>query len=120
MILMLITPSLAVAENYLCITEQTTGFSKINGKYEQTHFKSGKKYIVSTEKKTVFEFGQDKPILTGCRVIISSLDCAGTLFEFAMHTKYLRFMIYNITYGYVWDLLVDETPHIAIGTCSKF
>ena len=118
LILILIVPTWAVADNYLCITEKATGFAKQNGKFDIANFSGGQKYIVNTEDATVSAFGEGI-IAKKCIVEKKYVGCSRENIEFNMHRDKLNFMLYAITYGYVWEGL-DDTPHIAIGTCSKF
>ena len=54
--LCVILPSWGWAENYLCIADETTGFAKRDGRYQQTDFTLNK-YVVNSETKTVNIFG---------------------------------------------------------------
>ena len=118
-IIMLIAPSFAWAENYLCITDQATGFSAEDGTHKITQFKSGEKFIFNTENATLSQFGSESPIISDCDVREKLVYCSSLIVNFNMHRENLRFMFFLKAYGYVWEK-DDETPYIAIGTCSKF
>ena len=51
-VLCVILPSWAWADNSLCIADETTGFAKRDGRYQQTDF-TPNKYVVNSETKTM-------------------------------------------------------------------
>ena len=118
LILILIAPTWAVADNYLCITDKATGFAKQNGKFDIANFSSGQKYIINTKDATLSAFGEGT-IAKKCIVRINHVSCGNETVDFNMHRDKLNFMHFHKTYGYVWEGL-DDTPLIAIGTFSKF
>ena len=118
LILTLIAPNWAVADNYLCISEKATGFAKQNGKFDVANIASGDKFTFSTEKAELSAFGVGT-LAKKCIVEKKYVACMRENVEFTMNRKNLKFMVYNKSYGYVHENL-DDTPHIAIGTCSKF
>jgi hypothetical protein len=118
LILILLAPSFSWAENYLCITDKSTGFiKKETGDYEITKF-AEEKYIISTEDKTLSLFGE-KVLNRDCSINSERVACHSKQTDFNMHRDNLLFMVYHKTYGYVWGN-VNDTPNIAIGTCSEF
>ena len=119
LIFLLIAPSFVTAENYLCITDAATGFSPDNGTYVLTNFTPGDKYLMSTKDKTLRAFGNKNVIHRDCDESSLAVLCSSLSVDFNMHKDKLRFIIYAKSYGYVWEN-TDGTPHIAIGTCSKF
>ena len=116
-VLCVILPSWGWADNYLCIADETTGFAKRDGRYQQTNFTLNK-YVVNSEKKTVNIFGVEG-VFTGCVTDHKRVYCANSNIDFLMHRKKLKFMVYHKSFSYVWDD-IEDSPHIAIGTCSKF
>jgi len=114
----LIAPNWAVADNYLCISEKATGFAKQNGKFDVANIASGDKYIINTENASLTLFGLGT-LSKKCVVEKKYVACIRENVEFTMNRKNLKFMVYSKSYGYVHESL-DDTPHIAIGTCSKF
>ena len=118
LILILIAPTWAVGDNYLCITDKATGFAKKNGKFDIANISSGQKYIFNTEDATLSLFGEGT-LARKCIVEKKYALCSNEIVEFNMHRNKLKFMVYQISYGYVWET-TDDTPQIAIGTCSKF
>ena len=59
-------PYWAVAENYLCISDEATGFVKRGGRYQQTNFISDK-YIVNAENRIVRIFWRRSHLCEGSR-----------------------------------------------------
>ncbi|MDA9317684.1 hypothetical protein N9Q42_00755 [bacterium] len=114
--LLLIAPSFSWAENYLCIPDQATGFSKQDGKYEISEF-AANKIIVTTETKTLTAFGGGV-LDRNCDITSVKVSCSSTSVDFNMHRDNLRFMMYLKSYGYVWG--TSDNTYISIGTCSEF
>ena len=120
LILVLMTPSWAWAENYLCLPTKITGFHFVNDKWETGVMDTGDlKYIVSIDNKSVSEFGEAEPIHTDCGMVSDIMLCTKGFGEFNMGIETLRYMR---TLPYVDYLLgaTGGTPNIEIGTCSKF
>jgi hypothetical protein len=122
LILILIAPTWAAADNYLCISDKTVGFTKRDdgkgGFWDEGSFSSGTKFTFSTEKAELSAFGVGT-IIGNCDVTRRSIFCQNQTVNFNLNRKNLKFMLVKSTYGYVWDG-EDDTPHMAIGTCSKF
>ena len=118
LILILLAPSFSWAENYLCVTDKSTGFiKKETGDYEITKF-AGTNFTISTKNKTLSVVGEGV-IHSDCYINSEAVSCESKFVDFNMHRDELRFMLYSKSYAYVWGTGVD-TPQIAIGTCSVF
>lgn len=119
--LILIMPSFAWAENYLCISDKATGFKFKDGTWQTTGFKSGDKYIVSTEDLTVTEFGEESPIHIKCKSSREIFFCDHNFGIFHMNPKNFRYMLTWPIGAYVYPNEDNSgTPYLEIGTCSKF
>ena len=118
LIMCLLLPSWGWADNYLCIADETTGFAKRDGRYQQTDF-TPNKYVVNSEAKTVSAFGIEGNYMSGCDVTSETVLCKEIYADFLMHRQKMKFMLYVKSYGYVWET-IEDSPHIAIGTCSQF
>ena len=123
LILCLMSPSWAVAENYLCIQEKAVGFSPKDGNFQETFFIPDRKYLVSTKKRTLSIFGSaGPPHVEECEVATLFVSCDNERTQFTIQKQNLRFMVYHLDWAYVWegDTRFASKPIIAIGTCSKF
>ena len=125
LILILIAPTWAVAENYLCISEDASGFifNDEANKFEQTAITPRAKYLVSFTEKTVSQFGKEDYIFDECYFFTIEKKkvffCNEPFGEFQMGEKSMKYLR---TVPYL-DYVMGEnssTPHIEIGTCSKF
>ncbi len=135
----------ALAESYLCIAEQSTGFkySKQSKEWSATVFSTDNKYVIRTTTKDdviiadmykganyiVHQLGESFPIFF-CRGFNEhkNMDCRG----FGNHSLWfnsntLRFQVVDED-GYVRPTIKalgtelkegDSTPHLEIGKCSK-
>lgn len=130
--------TLAKAESYLCVEEQSTGyqFNKSRKIWQQTSFKPTGKYLVKPNtdathkgKWIVTEIGRADPSYRSEYDFTSTgaLRCEGLVGEFMMNRKSLRFLrTYSL--GYWTDAILGEaegsfveghnTPLISIGQCS--
>ena len=118
LILLLIAPSWAGAENYLCISEKSTGLKFFSGSWQTTDFTTGDKYVVDVEALTLSRFGDPNP-LDGCTDGSILFNCASGRDRFTLNKQNLRYMLSFYDLGYVVG--VDGgTPYIEIGTCSSF
>ena len=121
LMLILIMPSFAWAENYLCISDKVTGFKFMDDTWQTTGFKTGDKYIVSTEALTVTKFGEQGPLHIKCESSPEIFFCDYSFGLFRMNPKNLRYML-NWPVG-VYEFPNPDnsgTPYMEIGTCSKF
>ena len=118
LIFVLMLPSWAWAENYLCISDEAAGFRVENEKYKATIFAGGTKYIVSVDNKTVTKHGSGYSFFKNCENYDDSLHCNTSGITILVHKKNLRFMRFNRTYGYAYKN--EDQPYIEIGTCTKF
>lgn len=133
LVLLSVFATVASADPWLCITEQSTGFVFKNGKWEQGRFTvEDRKYILRKLTKSDFYYrGNNKYglFLVGADLagtpcgdpsISGSIFCADFSGQFKFSTKSGRFLM-TYTGGY-WDSSVDKeshTPLISIGRCSK-
>ena len=124
----------AVADSYLCIADQATGFkfNKSTKTWKATNFNvSDGKYLVARSKderyaRAVTKVGDKRPIAY-CDDDISgddmNLGCNSPgLFRFRFSPKTMRFSMIYIA-GYVGPFGIgglegDNTPFIEIGKCS--
>lgn len=106
------------AENYLCISQLSTGFKYKNDAWETVNFNEGK-YIVSVETMTVSHFGGDV-FMGDCKFYGLMLACNDGANSFYITTDRLRYQRVSTAGGsYLFDIKTG-TPFIEIGTCSKF
>ncbi len=131
-------PALASAESYLCVEDHATGFEFNHNKkaWQAKFFTSNQKYLVKPNadpslkgKWIVSEIGTSVPFAWSEYDFTSTgaLRCEGSLGEFAMNRKNLRF-VRTFIVGYWTDAIPGEqegtfaegknTPNIAIGKCS--
>lgn len=125
LILSLITPSWAFAENYLCISEKVTGFFFENEQWKQANFVEEKFIINLTGSEIkITEFGKDYQSYTDCVEKLSGtlkdrFVCRSGFGEFYFNTKKKRYMRSYMA-GYAEGDYALDTPLLAVGKCSKF
>ena len=116
----LLLPTNLFAENYLCISEQSTGFKYINNAWTSVNFKAGNKYMVDLSDRSVGIFGTRDRIHGKCDVIVNYLfDCTNDEDgRFQMHIENLR---YQRTFNLGGFIFYDDwgSPFIEIGSCHK-
>lgn len=123
------------ADQFLCVSEQSTGFRWKNGSWRQEDFKVGEKYLVVAVpeyehfgEKVNYEirtFGSDK-VEHRCRgddpvsnEYGTSIMCGGVGYGLRMDTKTMRFQeVFGLGYVEGWDK-PESTPAFTIGTCSR-
>jgi len=124
--LVLAAPAAYGNESFLCITDQSVGFTydKVNKAWSRANFSTGQRYVLSRRAGTanweLKRFG-DHMVLLRCDDFNSAgnLSCAG---EFRMSRSALRFLRV-MPHGY-WsnvDPIADEkgdAPSMEIGKCS--
>jgi len=132
-VLLSVLATVARADPWLCITEQSTGFVFKNGNWEHGRFTvEDRKYILrkltevdfyyrGDNKYGLFLLGTDL-VGTPCsdRSISGNIFCEDFFGQFKFSTKSGRFLM-TYTGGY-WDSIADDeshTPLISIGRCSK-
>jgi hypothetical protein len=125
LIFLLITllPSLSSAEQFLCIAEKASGFKHEGGEWIEKPFNTNEKYLVNFEKRTVNRFGESDAIHSNCTQYRDHgkklFDCSEDFGFFIMSSETMKYMI---TLPWI-DYVLDETggtPHIELGTCTKF
>ena len=116
-------PTFGFAEQFLCIAEKASGFIHDGKQWKESIFNSDKKYLVDFKKGTVSLFGESEPIHRACEKYRhhgkQMFDCVTNFGEFRMSSDTMKYMI---TLPFV-DYVIDKTagtPHIEIGTCTKF
>jgi len=135
-IFFLLFTGVAVAEQYLCVAEHSTGFSydKATKEWKNTNFKTSTNYLVSKADGTkyawqVTEIGKTRPSFR-CESDFDEygyLSCSGIGGDLNFNKKNGRFL-HSYLIGYYIVLpevnkLTDEgsdTPFIEIGKCSPF
>lgn len=122
-IIFLQTPTLAFAQQFLCISEKASGFKYLGNEWKSVPFKVDNKYLVNLDNNTVSRFGESEPIHRNCsnfRMHGQQLfDCGENFGEFTMSKDTLKYLI---TWPYI-DYVIDDTtgtPNIELGTCTKF
>lgn len=139
LILFALSPLIASAEGYICVSDMVTGFTSKGGEWKSANFEPNRKFVVSPAtqaheavtptwlnlpdaKWAVLVLG-DKRATNICPEFdaLGNLVCLGPFSEFRMNKDSLRFL-YSYLSGY-WDrsALASEagdTPYIAIGKCS--
>ena len=125
LIFLLIFPCWAVANQYICITEDAAGFyyNEDLNKWKSTRITSDIKYLVSLKDMNVKQFGKEVFIFEECSEAtvygIPIMMCLEDFGEFQMGVKTLKFLR-TIPY---FNVAMDNpagTPNMEIGTCSKF
>lgn len=119
-------------QSYLCVAEQSTGFSFKNGSWQSTGFKADDKYVikpVSAEftktmpnaKWIVVPLGDVAP-MSVCGEFNENgwLQSCGGFVQFSFNRKTLKFLsAYMIGYVYTEDGKENaNTPSLTIGKCS--
>lgn len=138
LLVLALLPAVASAESYLCIEDHATGFrfNTAQNIWQQSNFNSNRKYLVKPNadqslkgKWIVLEIGDHAPLAWSERdfTSVGALRCEGSLGEFAMNRKNLRF-VRTYIFGYWTDAIPGEqngtslegkdTPLIGIGKCS--
>jgi hypothetical protein len=143
-LLLLVSTMVRADQSWLCIDESVTGFAFKDQRWQQTNFEEGK-YIVRplvqgdtgfdpggpVQRYGVFTFGEDTIAYTcydGFNLLSSAtysdipvLNCGGFgQFRFDRDTlRFLRTYVDGYTYIPEGGDNNDNTPLIAIGTCSK-
>lgn len=127
---------MAVAEQYLCVAEHSTGFSynKVTKEWENANFKADEKYVIAKADGTkhawqVTEIGKTSPSFR-CESDFTEygyLSCPGIGGDFNFNKKNGRFLFsYLIGYYTVIPEVNQgkdegsDTPLIGIGKCSPF
>lgn len=114
----------ASAEQYVCQTEQMTGFTPDdNGGWRDTRFTNRPTYLVDTEALTVTEFGKDIKYThleceLGGGIMPDWMTCSYSIgtSHFTFNSSVRRFAEASI-FGSVGSSL--EEPWIAIGSCAE-
>jgi len=126
----LVLPSVTLSENYLCVTEQSAGFTYDNSskRWKAAILRSNSEYVLSRTDENNDEYrlklsGIDN-IDNKCDENFSEdgyIECYGILGIFNFNNKTTRFQFYY-PYGYIEDTEIpgNKTPGIQIGTCSTF
>ena len=140
-LLLLLLPNLVMAESYLCVTENATGFTYNldNQTYKSVSFKNGSKYIVKkvggewkampfgTQADSFLNMGTkcketiDHDGLVGPKGALASINCDkyGGTFKFALYK--MRFQNFN-SGSWLKPTAKGEMysdPAIEIGSCSS-
>lgn len=131
-LLLVLFSSTAVAEKWVCIPEQATGFNYINGKWQALSGKADNKYIIRAANNE--ELKRHKNTLDSKYVVMPfgsniPLPCRGNFHEgvitcsyFDTHIRFNRdnnrfLSVYHT--GYVDGIDTnDNSPHMTIGKCS--
>jgi hypothetical protein len=122
-----LTPSLALAQTFLCVAERSAGFSfnDKSKKWEYARFDvEGRKYIVKQvgARWTWAEFGREFPADCGAFPPSGIIKCQDTLKDVIFNSKTLRYQMFY-AHGYAIPssgVEGSDTPYIEIGVCSKF
>ena len=126
--------ALHAVSGYVCVVNESTGFSRSEGEWKSTSFRAGRRYNVSRAQsgETLFFTEGQKPVWVvkevgdknasfWCKSDFTSagaIRCDGVGGEFWFNRENLRFQEYYAI-GYVNDSKGD-TPLVAIGTCSSY
>ena len=126
LILILIAPTWAVAEKFICIAEAATGFyyNDDSNTWENTKINvDSSKYLVSFTEKTVSQFGKEGYMHDECFFIFIEetkvFFCNDGFGEFQMGEKSMKYLKTSPYYDYAMGEN-SGTPNIQRGTCSKF
>ena len=123
LIVAICAPQIAIAEQYICMAEQATGFIHKNNAWVGGTLVGDEKYLVSFEKKSVGIFGEADPIHTNCEFRRAAgkllFRCDEGLGDFYMSSDTMKYQRSVPWLDYVLDA-TKGTPHIEIGTCAKF
>ena len=134
LIQILIAPTWAVADAYICLGEKSTGFiyDKNSNSWETRYFNAGNaKYLVSTEKKTVRLFGREKALFDNCVAGSAKTKsgkktkiffCGAPDGDLIMSTDALKFTYSGVGFDYAVGEMREGvgTPVLTIGTCTIF
>ena len=121
----------ASAEQYVCETEQTTGFEYntiIRNEWGQMRFRDDTRYLINTDTMTVSQFGLEGNVFEGddCEMVgrtgqeLEHMRCMAmtSFISMTINVKLLRFVA--TSHGYVIGDEEDAVPAIvAIGTCAE-
>ena len=125
------SPVVADAQQYLCVVERAVGFAYKSNSWENAHFKTENKYIISKGDGKGYKVTKvgDKNELVSCEKDFNEfgyLFCSG-LPEFKFNKNNGRFLLaYLLGYYNVLpqqNKITDEnsdTPYLEIGRCSPF
>ena len=113
----------ASAEQYVCQTEQSTGFVfDGNGGWRDTRFTNRPTYLVDTEALTVTEFGQGIKFTSleckaGSGIMRDWMTCSYSIgtSHFTFNRSFRRFSEASL-FGSVGS---SDEPWIAIGSCAE-
>jgi hypothetical protein len=130
LLFMLIAPSWAWADQYICIPEKAVGFylNENSKEWEIIQFTTKDKYLVSLKTNRVTEFGHEDVLFESCSVVTVGKDSSDEVFlcaddkklgEFKMSESSLRFQRYVSYFDYVTET-GEGTPLIQQGSCAKF
>lgn len=118
---LIVAPSWAWAENYLCVSEESVAITAPKNDWKRSRVED-KKFIVSMEEKTVRLFGGELITLDCTTPLRTLLYCSGPSGQFHVNTKRLKFL-----YGRTDPMFIVEDgpgniwyPFIQVGSCSKF
>ena len=123
LIVAIILPTASVAEQYFCISDKASGFNHDGVVWDETSLTTDSKYLVNFDTNSVSMFGKSEPIHSNCSK--GTLDgkqifhCKENFGEFQMSKDTLKFLNVLPYYDYVIDS-TNGTPHIELGTCTKF
>ena len=121
----------ALAEQYVCETEQTIGFEYntiIRNEWAQMRFRDDTRYLINTDTMTVSQFGLEGNVFEGDDCEMRSragqdpehMRCLtmSSVISMTISVKLLRFVA--TTHGYVTGDEEDSIPaFVAIGTCAE-
>jgi len=120
-------PSVSIAEKYLCVADQASGFHFDGKSWGHASFKTDGKYMIAQSKRSTTEKPKIAISLIGghemyfCDGLLSSQDelyCGGLEGRFRFDPKTNRFLK-SYTAGYINGDQGKDTPHIEIGRCSS-
>ena len=139
LILILIAPTWAMANQYICIPEETSGFyynKEVKAWLPSIMNPTGAKYLVSLKDKNVKEFGQEDPIYEKCFQDILAFKTLGSASVFVcedypqssgtfqMNLQSLKFLQTKTHFDYIMEFEKKTdtlgTPTMSIGLCTKF
>ena len=129
LILILIAPTWAVADQYICIPEKSVGFylNEDSKQWDIIEFTTNEKYLVSLETNRVTLFWQADILFETCEVVTLVGDSEAEVFlcnedtklgEFMMSEATLRFQRYVSYFDYVTNVGTG-TLLVQQGTCAK-
>ena len=118
LIIAVFLPSHILAANYLCISDSANGYVIKDGSYEPAKFETGKRFVVSTDNRSVTKMGRSTPDHINCEDYSNRFFCSSQFGQFLMSKDHLKFMRYITTWAYVFNV-GEDTPHIEVGTCVR-